>query len=111
VPINTCYVSAAPDDETALAIAATINSAWVRVLVHAVADEARGGYRRFNARAVGCVPVPAAGAARRHLAHLSRAAHTSHDVDACEIDEAVADALGLSRDVRATLRALADDRR
>jgi hypothetical protein len=111
VPINTCYVSAAPDDEAAFAIAATINSAWVRVLVHAVADEARGGYRRFNARAVGCVPVPAAGAARRHLADLSRAAHTSHDLDAREIDEAVADALGLSRDVRATLRALADDRR
>jgi hypothetical protein len=111
VPINTCYVSAAPDDESALAIAATINSAWGRVLVHAVADEARGGYRRFNARAVGRVPVPVAGAARRRLAALARSAHTTHDVDTHEIDEAVADALGLSREVRATLRALADDRR
>jgi hypothetical protein len=111
VPINTCYVSAAADEESALAIAATLNSVWVRVLVHAVADEARGGYRRFNARAVGRAPVPAPGPARRHLAALSRSAHTTHDIDAGEIDAAVADALGLSGEVRATLRALADDRR
>jgi hypothetical protein len=111
VPINTCYVSAAPDDETALAIAATLNSVWVRVLVHAVADEARGGYRRFNARALGRAPVPVPGAGRRRLAALSRSAHTTHDIDPRDIDAAVADALGLSGDVRATLRALADDRR
>jgi hypothetical protein len=111
VPLNTCYVSAAPDDESALAIAATLNSTWVRVLVHAVADEARGGYRRCNARAVGRAPVPVPGPARRQLAALSRSAHTTHDVDQDEIDAVVADALGLSREIRATLRALADDRR
>lgn len=111
VPLNTCYVSAAPDDESALAIAATLNSVWVRVLVHAVADEARGGYRRYNARAAGRAPVPPPGAARVRLATLARTAHSSHDVDPHDIDAAVADALGLSREVRATLRALADDRR
>jgi hypothetical protein len=111
VPINTCYVSAAPDDESALVIAATLNSVWVRVLVHATGDEARGGYRRFNARAVGGAPVPVPGPARRRLAALSRSTHATHDVDSDDIDAAVADALGLSREIRATLRGLADDRR
>jgi len=109
IPLNTCYVSHAPDRESALAIAATLNSLWIRVLIHTFADEARGGYRRYNARVTGTVPIPRPGAARRRLAALSLAAHTSHDIDTDAIDAAVAEALELPSAVRDALRDLARD--
>jgi len=109
IPLNTCYVSHAADRDAALALAATINSLWIRVLIRTLGDEARGGYRRWNARVMGLVPVPVAGPARTRLAALSLTAHTSDDIDADEIDTAVADALGLSSATRAALRAVARD--
>jgi len=109
VPLNTCYVSTLPDQETALAVSATFNSAWVRVLLRVVADEARGGYRRHNARAMATVPVPPPGPARAALAALSLRAHLHHDVSQPDLDRAVASALGLPEPVRAELRALARD--
>ncbi len=109
VPLNTCYVSTLPDREMALALAATLNSTWVRVLLRTVADEARGGYRRHNARAMATVPVPSPGPARAGLAALSARAHLHHDISQNDLDRAVAEALGLSEPVRAELRALARD--
>jgi hypothetical protein len=111
VPLNTCYVSTLPDRETALALSATFNSAWVRVLLRVVADEARGGYRRHNARAMATVPVPPPGPARAALVALSLRAHLHHDVNQPDLDRAVATALGLPESVCAELRALARDHR
>jgi hypothetical protein len=107
VPINTCYVVSAPDREAALAIAATLNSTWARVLSIASADEARGGYRRINARVAARLPIPTAGAKRAALAKLSLLCHRRGNVDTDELDEAVADALDLSGPARALLRSLA----
>jgi hypothetical protein len=107
IPLNTCYVAAAPDAESALAIAAVINSTWTRVLAHFTADEARGGYRRINARVAGRFPVPAAGPWRRQLADLSLNAHQGHALDQADLDDAVADSLGLSAIARDRLRAMA----
>jgi adenine-specific DNA-methyltransferase len=107
VPLNTCYVVAAPDREAALAIAATLNSTWARALSIASADEARGGYRRINARVVARLPIPVADTKRTALAQLSLLRHKRDNGDTDELDEAVADALGLSGSTRTTLRALA----
>jgi len=95
VPLNTCYVARAPDRMTALAVAAVFNSTWAHAAALALADEARGGYRRINARVTGRLPVPAH-AARASLAELAAAAHGNRHVDQDQLDQAVAEALGLS---------------
>ena len=61
VPLNTVYgiATRAPDD--AYAIAALLNSRWLRTLAWWRADPARGGFRRFNARVVRELPVPPPG--------------------------------------------------
>jgi hypothetical protein len=106
-PLNTCYVAACPDRDTALVVAATLNTTWTRALLCATADEARGGYRRYNARATGPVPLPPPGSARDRVAALSRAAHRTGHVSQSDLDGAVAQALGLAADVRAALADLA----
>ncbi|MEP7326859.1 MAG: N-6 DNA methylase [Gemmatimonadota bacterium] len=58
IPLNTCYLIAARQGAAAHALAAWFNSTWIRALARLSADPARGGYARFNARAVGGVPLP-----------------------------------------------------
>lgn len=103
VPLNTCYVARAPDRNTALAIAAVFNSTWARAAVWALADEARGGYRRLNARIAGQLPVPGESGCAA-LAGLSAAAHHHRHADQDALDQAVADALSLSQTHRDWLR-------
>jgi hypothetical protein len=95
VPLNTCYVARAPDRVTAMAVAAVLNSTWAHAAALATADEARGGYRRINARVTRWLPVPP-DAARATLAHLAAAAHQDRHVHQDQLDDAVAEALGLS---------------
>ncbi len=65
IPLNTCYVAAVPDRETALVMAAVLNSTWSYAVAVVMADEARGGYRRLNARVAGSIPLPGPGRAQR----------------------------------------------
>lgn len=58
IPMNTCYVIVPPDARTARCLAAWLNCTWIRAAAGSAADPASGGYRRFNARAVGGVPLP-----------------------------------------------------
>jgi hypothetical protein len=111
IPLNTCYVVAAPDRECALAIAATLNSRWARAQVLVSADEARGGYRRINARVASQIPIPLAGAQRTALAELSLWAHTHPNVAHEDLDDAVAEALDLSVRTRKVLCSLAPNNR
>jgi hypothetical protein len=60
VPLNTVYGIAARDEAEAIALAALLNSRWLTALARLVADPARGGFHRFNARVVRDLPVPAA---------------------------------------------------
>ena len=62
VPLNTVYGIATRTPEDAHALAALLNSRWLTALACLVADPARGGFRRFNARVVAGLPVPPAGA-------------------------------------------------
>lgn len=108
IPLNTCYVAPAPDRETGLVIAAVLNSTWSRATVWVSADEARGGYRRINARAVARLPVPGRKDGRGALAELSAVAHR-RAVPQDELDDAVAAALDLSARTRRALSALVRD--
>ena len=58
VPLNTVYGIATRDAPDAAALAALFNSIWLTALARLVADPARGGFRRFNARVVRGLPVP-----------------------------------------------------
>jgi hypothetical protein len=95
LPLNTCYVANLPDRETALAFAAVLNSSWALALIHATADEARGGYRRVNARVAGLVPVPKPGPHLQPLIAIATNAHESRHVRQSDLDAAVAAALDL----------------
>ena len=111
VPLNTCYTLSTSECATALVITAVFNSTWGAALARVAADEARGGYRRINVRLVEAFPVPPTGPAYDRLATLSAAAHTTADVALDDLDDAVAEALGLSPTVRQQLRHLAADHR
>jgi hypothetical protein len=111
IPLNTCYTLGSEDRDTALVVAAVFNSVWCAALARVSADEARGGYRRINLRMAGSFPIPPFGASAPPLASLSAAAHEGNGVSADDLDDAVADAFGLSRSVRRILRSIAANRR
>jgi hypothetical protein len=108
IPLNTCYVAPFTERQPALSAAAVFNSTWATVLMATTADEARGGYRRLNARVASAIPVPSTNNKQRALATLSAKAHHGNHVSQSDLDEAVADALDLSGSVRECLRSLAD---
>jgi len=99
VPLNTVYGIATRDRADAAALAALFNSCWLTALARLVADPARGGFRRFNARVVRGLPIPPRDAAI--WAELTRRG------ERCEpADDLVADAFQLDA---ADRRALAPD--
>jgi hypothetical protein len=59
VPLNTVYGIATHSEEDAYALTAILNTRWCSALARLAADPARGGYRRFNARVVSGLPLPA----------------------------------------------------
>ena len=58
VPLNTCYVLPTRDLADALALAALLNSPVIDAWVGAIAEPARGNYRRHFAWTMARVPVP-----------------------------------------------------
>lgn len=104
VPLNSCYVLVLPDDRSALALSAWLNSTWVRVAARALAERAASGFARFNARVIGDLPLPTTvlddsrlqGLARRGLAGA---------IEQEELDDICAEHLALSPRDRATLAA------
>ena len=110
IPLNTCYIAVAPSRSTALVITAVLNSTWSAAYTAVTADEARGGYRRLNARNMGALPIPDGEEAHRSLSELSQQAHQLEHADQDELDDAVAGALALSQGTQAQLRELAHRR-
>jgi hypothetical protein len=100
VPLNTVYGIATRTADDAHALAALLNSRWLTALARLRADPARGGFRRFNARVVRELPVPADQAAWDALALRGRA----HQSD----DAALADIYQLDARDRRALAPLAD---
>ena len=58
VPLNTCYVLAARDLIDAMALTALLNSPVADAWIGAIAEPARGGYRRHFAWTMARLPVP-----------------------------------------------------
>jgi hypothetical protein len=104
VPLNTVYGIATRTADDAHALAALLNSRWLTALARLHADPARGGFRRFNARVVRDLPLPAADAdAWRRLAEQGRRRVAD--------DDAIAALYQLDSSDRRALAALAPDPR
>ena len=58
VPINTCYVALCRDEGDALTLAALLNSPVADAWLSALAEPARGGYRRFLGWTMALLPLP-----------------------------------------------------
>lgn len=92
VPLNSCYVLPCRDEDDAWAVAALLNSSVAAAWLNALAEPARGGYRRYMGWTVGQFPVPTDwDRARALLAAAGR--------------EAPADSAGAERLLGATLHA------
>jgi hypothetical protein len=113
IPLNTCYVLAVPDAETACRLAAWLNSTWIRAAARLNATVASGGYARFSARPVEALPLPEAALADPVLGELGRAGAAGTQVQH-ELDEVAARHLRLTdaaRQAFADVPGVADDRR
>ena len=58
VPLNSCYVAICRDETNALALTAILNSPLAAAWLAAVAEPARGGYRRFLGWTMALLPLP-----------------------------------------------------
>ena len=106
VPLNTCYVARFDDPAHALddarAFATLLRSPPIQAWLAALAEPARGGYRRYLAWTVAALPMPQDWpAARTTLAHIPPSA------DADAHTRAVATAYGITPDALAPLLAWA----
>jgi hypothetical protein len=105
IPLNTCYVLKTSAAE-APALAAWLNSSWMRGLARLQADPASNGFARFNARTVGSLPLPDSVRSDAALAAFARNAATgSWSQD--ELDELTASHLDLPSAALRTLASVA----
>jgi hypothetical protein len=104
IPLNSCYLI--PVDEAPIAhrLTAWLNCTWIRAAAAATADPAANGFRRFNARVVGSLPLPAAVLCDPELSVLAEAGRCGR-LKQDALDERCARLLSLDAD---TCRILAD---
>jgi hypothetical protein len=96
VPLNTCYVLRARSSDEAHAFAALLNSPLAAAWLVALAEPARGGYRRFLAWTIARLPIPASWErAVEILAPIGRRAAAGHPPDARSLTVAAARAYGI----------------
>jgi len=87
VPLNTVYGVVARDGPEAHGLTAWLNARWLTALARLDADPARGGFRRFNARVGGALPVPDARApVWETLAALGRDGRSDDDLVAATLE-------------------------
>jgi hypothetical protein len=104
IPLNSCYLMAAPDRDTALALSGWLNSTWIRVFARAIADPASNGFARFTARVIAETPLPDRATRDTRLVTLAEAGMRGESVQE-QLDAICAEHLGLSAAVRAQLAA------
>ena len=102
VPLNSCYVLPVPRREIAHALAAWLNTTWIRATARAVADAAAGGFARFNARIVADLPLPATVLEDQRLVRLAERGALGQPVQE-ELDAVAAEHLALPPHSRAIL--------
>ena len=93
VPLNSCYVLRASSLEDAWALETLLGSAVAAAWFEALAEPARGGFRRFMGWTVATLPVPSDWAsARIPLARLARRRAAGETISTDEHHTVVADA-------------------
>lgn len=104
VPLNTCYVVRAPDADDAHALAALLNSRVAAAWLSAVAEPARGGFRRFLGWTCARMPLPRDWTlARARLAPLGLAGAAGRPPDEPTLTAEVVRAYGLTHETLAPL--------
>jgi hypothetical protein len=108
VPLNSCYVVAASTADTARMLAAWLNARPIGRLATVGAVPAAGGARRYTARTVGALPLPAA--AREDPALVALATRLARDPSQREalqeeLDDSVLAHLGVAAGDRRALLA------
>ena len=105
VPLNSCYVAHCANETDAHALAALLNGPLARAWLDALAEPARGGYRRFLGWTVSLLPVPRDWArARELLAPLGARAAQHDDVSDVALLEAAMRAYDITqRDITSLL--------
>jgi hypothetical protein len=58
VPLNTCYVARCRSADDALALCALLNSSLASAWLSIIAEQARGGYRRYLGWTMSLLPIP-----------------------------------------------------
>jgi len=108
VPLNSCYVIRTPSIDAAWALHALLTSTVARAWLDAIAEPARGGFRRYLGWTVAALPTPRDWTrAVRLLAPLGqRVTHPDHDQS--RLDAAVLHAYDVSHDAVAPLLAWYD---
>jgi len=90
VPLNSCYVATCRDDIDAAALAALLNSPLAGAWLDALAEPARGGFRRYLGWTVARLPIPADwGRARDLLAPLGQRGVAGDAIGSDELLDAV----------------------
>ena len=106
IPLNTCYVARTGTSAEAHAVAAWLNSTWIRALARSAASPASAGYARFSAGTIRDLPLfPRE--RTQDLAAIGRCAARGGAVQV-GLDNLVADILTLSATERRTLAQLGD---
>jgi hypothetical protein len=103
IPLNSCYVAPMGSAELADRLAAWLNSSWMGAAARLGAMPAAGGYGRFNAQVVSRLPLPAAMLSDTRLSRITCEGRAGVAVQE-ELDDIVAQHLGLSERTQATLR-------
>lgn len=107
IPLNSCYVTAMKSVVDAERLTACLNSTWLRAVARLGAVPAASGFARFNAQTIARLPLPSSAFADPALSRLAQEGRAGAPVQG-ELDEAVAEHLGLSRDAQNALRAVVD---
>jgi methylase of polypeptide subunit release factors len=96
VPLNSCYVSLLREPDDAFALATLLNSVLAAAWLNLLAEQARGGYRRYMAWTISVMPLPRDWkSARAALAPIGRAATASKAPADSDVLDAVLRCYGL----------------
>jgi hypothetical protein len=99
VPLNSCYVAMLEAEQDAMALAALLNSPLTASWLNVLAEQARGGYRRYFAWTVSLLPLPLEWSrARELLVPLARRAMDGHPPGASELLDATLRAYKVDHD-------------
>jgi SAM-dependent methyltransferase len=106
VPLNSCYVARCPELADAHGLAALLNGPLIIAWLNALAEPARGGFRRYLGWTMALVPVPRDWtAARGVLAPLGARAYAGESVSQHELLAAALDVYGIDEESAAPLLA------